>query len=213
MWDYLPTKAQGSPFQEGVYLHSALQKVKVLVTQSCSTFCNHMDCTSTGSSVHGILQARILKPFPSPGELPDPEIESRSALQTDSLPSEPPGKPISESSLQIWWHQMVELQARMCLSLLGSPSCPLRSVQEGDPNHQLLGNPVTSIIPMPSSYTSARGSGKLISFARKGLWNVWDSEDLRILHTPGTALHSSPSPGSLGQILHLFMVWGGIYRQ
>ena len=35
-------------------------KVKVLVTQSCLTFCNPMDCTLPGSSVHGILQARIL---------------------------------------------------------------------------------------------------------------------------------------------------------
>ena len=34
-------------------------------------------------------------PFPSPGVLPDPEIEPRSpALQVDSLPIEPPGKPI-----------------------------------------------------------------------------------------------------------------------
>ena len=34
-------------------------------------------------------------PFPSPGDLPDPEIEPRSpALQADSLPSEPPGKPV-----------------------------------------------------------------------------------------------------------------------
>ena len=33
-------------------------------------------------------------PFPSPGELPDPGIESRFAtLQADSLPTEPPGKP------------------------------------------------------------------------------------------------------------------------
>ena len=33
-------------------------------------------------------------PFPAPGDLPDPEIELRSpALQTDSLPSEPPGNP------------------------------------------------------------------------------------------------------------------------
>ena len=33
-------------------------------------------------------------PFPSPGDLPDPEIELRSpALQADSLPSEPPGNP------------------------------------------------------------------------------------------------------------------------
>ena len=34
-------------------------------------------------------------PFPSPGDLPDPEIELRSpALQADSLLSEPPGKPV-----------------------------------------------------------------------------------------------------------------------
>ena len=32
--------------------------------------------------------------FPSPGDLPDPEIEPRSSsLQADTLPSEPPGKP------------------------------------------------------------------------------------------------------------------------
>ena len=33
-------------------------------------------------------------PFPSPGDLPDPGMEPGSpALQADSLPSEPPGKP------------------------------------------------------------------------------------------------------------------------
>ena len=33
-------------------------------------------------------------PFPSPGDLPDPGVEPGSpALQADSLPSEPPGKP------------------------------------------------------------------------------------------------------------------------
>ena len=36
-----------------------------------------MDCNPPGSSVHGILQARILEqmPFPSPGDLSDPRIE------------------------------------------------------------------------------------------------------------------------------------------
>ena len=35
-------------------------------------------------------------PFPSPGDLPDPVIKSRSlALQVDSLPSEPPGMPLT----------------------------------------------------------------------------------------------------------------------
>ena len=34
------------------------------------------------------------KPFPSPGDLPNPRIESRSpSLQADSLPAEPQGKP------------------------------------------------------------------------------------------------------------------------
>ena len=34
-------------------------------------------------------------PFPSPGDLPDPGIKAGSpTLQADSLPSEPPGKPL-----------------------------------------------------------------------------------------------------------------------
>ena len=33
----------------------------VSVTQSCPTFCNPMDCSPQGSSIHGILQARILE--------------------------------------------------------------------------------------------------------------------------------------------------------
>ena len=32
-----------------------------LVTQLCLTFCDPMDCSPPGSSVHGILQARILE--------------------------------------------------------------------------------------------------------------------------------------------------------
>ena len=50
-----------------------------------------MDCSPQGSSVHGILQARILElPFPSPGDHPDPRTEPNSpALQADSLPTEP----------------------------------------------------------------------------------------------------------------------------
>jgi len=38
-------------------------------------------------------------PFPSPGDLPSPGIESRSpALRADDLPSEPPGNPIRSHS-------------------------------------------------------------------------------------------------------------------
>ena len=35
--------------------------VNVLLTQSCPTLCNVMDYSLPGSSVHGILQARILE--------------------------------------------------------------------------------------------------------------------------------------------------------
>ena len=35
--------------------------VLVLVTQSCPALCDPMDCSSPGSSVHGILEARILE--------------------------------------------------------------------------------------------------------------------------------------------------------
>ena len=65
---------------------------------SCPTLCDPVDCSPPGSSVHGIFQARILEwvviPSP-PGNLPDLGIQPRSpALQEDSLPSEPPWKPI-----------------------------------------------------------------------------------------------------------------------
>ena len=67
-----------------------------LVAQLCPTLCDLLDCGLPGSSVHGISQARILErvAIPFSGDLPDPGIEPGSpALQADSLPSEPPGKP------------------------------------------------------------------------------------------------------------------------
>ena len=69
---------------------------EVKVAQLCPTLCDPMDCSLPGSPVHVILQARILDwfPFPYPGDLPNPGIELRSpALQADSLPYKPAGKP------------------------------------------------------------------------------------------------------------------------
>ena len=76
----------------------------MLTAQSCPTLCNPMNYSPPGSSVHGILQVRILVvggvTIHSPGDLPKPEIESRSpALLADSLPSEPPGKPKANESV------------------------------------------------------------------------------------------------------------------
>ena len=75
--------------------------MKLKVTQSCPTLCNPMDCSLPGSSVHGILQARILEwvvvPFsrglsqPSGQTQVEPSV-IKPSLQADSLPSEPPEK-------------------------------------------------------------------------------------------------------------------------
>ena len=46
---------------------------------SVVSLCDPMDCSPPGSSVHEVLQARILEwlPFPSPGDLPNPGIKPR----------------------------------------------------------------------------------------------------------------------------------------
>ena len=56
-----------------------------------------MDYSPPGSSIHGILQVRILEwvAVSSPGDLPNLGIKPGSpALQADSLLSEPLGKPL-----------------------------------------------------------------------------------------------------------------------
>ena len=68
-----------------------------LVTQSCLTLCDPMDCSPPGSSVHGILQARILEwsaIFSSRGfsQPRDRTLVSRVSC-IGSLPCMPPGKP------------------------------------------------------------------------------------------------------------------------
>ena len=71
---------------------------KCLVAQLC--LCNPWDCSPSGSSVDRIFQARILKwvAIFSSRHLPDPGIKFVSpvfpALQADSLPTEPLGKPL-----------------------------------------------------------------------------------------------------------------------
>ena len=63
----------------------------MLVTQSCLTLCDPMDCSPPGSSVHGISQARILEwvtfPF-SRGSSQPRDWTWVSTLLADSLPSE-----------------------------------------------------------------------------------------------------------------------------
>ena len=76
------------------------------------------------------------EPLPSPGDLPNPEIEPRSpTLQTESLPAEPQGKPknIGMGSLSLLQRMFLTQESNWgllhCrwilyqLSYQGSPSC------------------------------------------------------------------------------------------
>ena len=66
-----------------------------LCAQSCPTLCGPMDCSPPDSSSRQEYQNGL--PFPTPGDLLHPGIEPSSlvfpALQVDSLPLAPPGKP------------------------------------------------------------------------------------------------------------------------
>ena len=64
---------QGSSYQEAKHNpvptalsshclpHPSSSEVRVVATQPCPTLCDPMDCSLPGSSVHRILQARILE--------------------------------------------------------------------------------------------------------------------------------------------------------
>ena len=73
---------------------SSPMKVKVLVTQSCLSLCDPMQCSLPGSSVMEFSRQEYWSglPFPSPGDFPNPGMEPRSCtLPVDFLPSELPG--------------------------------------------------------------------------------------------------------------------------
>ena len=55
----------------------------LLTTQSCLTLWDPTDCSPPGSSVHGILQARI--PWSPPGDLPDSGIKPTSLAWQDDF--------------------------------------------------------------------------------------------------------------------------------
>ena len=69
-----PTEAELKNFKIHVLCAKSLQ--------SCLTLCNPMDRSPPDSSVHGILQARILEwgAMPFSGDLPNPGMEPRSLM-------------------------------------------------------------------------------------------------------------------------------------
>ena len=113
----------------------------MLVAQSCLTVCGPMDCSPSGSSVHGILQATILEHvailFSSGSSQPRDQTQVSSTA--DSLPSEPPENPQPSLVFQVktWKEQQnsyissllhctysLYLVFKLILAELGSPPHP-----------------------------------------------------------------------------------------
>ena len=68
----------------------------MFVAQLCLTLCDPLDCSLPGSSSMEFSRQEYCSglPFPSPGKPHNPGIKpGLPTLQTDSLPSEPPGNP------------------------------------------------------------------------------------------------------------------------
>ena len=74
---------------------------------SCVRLCNSMDCSPPGSSIHGILQARILERVALPSSRGSSQPSDRTvslmspALAGGFFPTEPPRKPLEE----VWFGQ------------------------------------------------------------------------------------------------------------
>ena len=63
-------------------MHNYKYHVHAKSLQSCATLCNPLDCNPPDSSVHGILQTRMLEQavMPSSWDLPNPRIKLTSQV-------------------------------------------------------------------------------------------------------------------------------------
>ena len=162
-----------------------VQPVLFLVAHLCLTLCDRMDCSPSGSSLHGILQPKILEwlPCPPPGDLPNPGIEPRPpTLHVDSLPSEPPGKPMnpgvgSLSLLQgVFLIQELSwclLHCRQILYQLSYQGSLMYSIECVNKKHSLSTNDVIYTV-VGSAYVEVKGTAAVLlcRLQRKG----WESK-------------------------------------
>ena len=162
--------------------------------QLCPTLCNPVDSSPPSSSIHGILQARILEwvVISSSRDLPTPGIEpvcpASPALAGNSLPLKPPGKPMNIYVLN-------NIAYIMCVCIL---SCSVMSDSLDPMDYSLPGSSVHGIlqarildpVALQRKIPSPRGSAwprdwtaSLVSPALQANSYHWDTrEDHYIMH-------------------------------
>ena len=142
-----------------------------LVAQSCPILCNPMDCNPSGSSVHGILQARILEWVAMPSFRGS--SQPRDWIQV-SL--------IAGRFLSIWATREAHFYSAAAKSL---QSCPtLCDPIDGSPP----GSPVPGILQARTLEWVA------LSFSNAWKWKVKAKSlsHVRLLATPWTTAHQAP---------------------
>ena len=100
---------------------------EVLVAQSCPTLCYSMDCSPPGSSVHGILQARILEWVAitfSRGSSWPRDWTQASCIAGRFFTSEPPGEISSQHHTQ-WGEKNLKAFSLKSGRRQGHPLSPL----------------------------------------------------------------------------------------
>ena len=143
-----------------------------MCTCSIMSFCDLMDCSPPGSSVHGILQAGIWSalPFSPPGDLSNPKIEPAwvYCIGRKILYHCATGKPIS--SIHVWsevkWSEVKSLS-----------------------HVRLFVTPWTVAYQAPLS----------LGFFRQEYWNGLPFPSPGDLPAPGIKLAPLASPASLGK--------------
>ena len=130
-------------------------------------------------------------PFPSPGDLPDPGMEPRSpALQADTLPSEPPGKPQPYTTgvhFTIWY----------CI-ILGWPNHSFGFSHKLLPNTLLACLVLNHVWLFATPWTVAGQPPLSMEFSRQEYWNRLPFPTTGDVPNPGIEPASLVSPALLG---------------
>ena len=145
---------------------------------SCPTLCHLMDCSTPGSSVHVILQARILEWVQLSSA-----AQSYPTLQLHGLPitrlpcpSPTPGAGSNSCPLSQWCHPIISSSVvHFCLqSFLASGSFPVSQIfSSGGQN--IGDSAIASVLPMNIQDRFPLGWTGLISLQSKGLSRVFSN--------------------------------------
>ena len=199
-------KSQGNTFHQVLSMFCCC----CLFTKSCPTFCDPMDCSSPGSSVHGISQARILEWIAissSTGSSQPRDQTQVSCLAGRFFTTEPPGKPheaclscVLPLILKIHPWRVLNLGVQTPMRLRWDPTwisipmlCYAKSLQSCptlcDPTD---GSPPGS--PVPGIFQARTLEWVAISFSNawKGKVKVKSLSRDRLLATRWTAAYQAP---------------------